>query len=88
MLTALWLALAVKTVRTPRKFGAFAVMTAVVAMTGGALAYNYYSGPSARLREKYERTCGDWRMRYNQAATLIELERARDGLKESLCRIH
>ncbi|AQR61863.1 hypothetical protein BZG35_09525 [Brevundimonas sp. LM2] len=36
---------------------------------------------------KYRADCADWRERYEDATTLLDLERARDGLREGGCSI-
>ncbi len=86
-LTAFWLAAVVKTLVRPRQYGGFVALTVVMAVCGTALVYNDRWGPSAKARAKYERTCSEWRRRYDAARTVLELERARDRLREERCRI-
>lgn len=58
--------------------------TVVMVLFGAALLANERWGSVPKHRANCER----WRERYEQATTMIDLERARDGLREGRCSIN
>lgn len=57
--------------------------TIVLVLFGAALLANDRWGSVPKHRANCER----WRDRYDQATTMVDLERARDGLREGRCPI-
>lgn len=88
ILIAVWFVLLIRVLGTPRRYGGFVAMTVVTGLVLAALVHHDRWGAGARARAAYERTCSEWRNRYDKAMTVVELERARDGLREALCRIN
>lgn len=65
----------------PRK--ALVFRTVILMLAGAALLANERWGSAPQ----YRANCTDWRGRYERSTTLLDLERARDGLREGGCSI-
>lgn len=57
--------------------------TIVLLLVAGVILGNERWGSGA----KHRANCEHWRDRYDQATTLLDLERARDGLREGRCSV-
>lgn len=71
-----------------RRLTALVVVSVLTAALAGVMIHHDRWGAGASIRAEYERKCAELRERYIAAETVVELQRSRDALQESLCRIH